>query len=329
MSEHTKRPPKVKVAFTAPEDYALSFRARGREKAVLFGPTVTALNRLVSRRRNRSTGKRAYTMQGARGVYRAGSDTRQRVLVKTYYSRIKSPAAGLKSLRKYLRYLQLEGKGIDGLEPKLLGTEEGRTPSGIYQNEQHYFRVILSPERGAELDMERFVEEYVKGLERDLKTKLIWTGAIHYNTDSPHAHLLIRGVTDKGETLVIDKGYVKHGMRELGRDIATRFLGLRSELDVEHDRLQELRAPRLTNLDRHLFLAASKAPSHMLRIEPVTALQRDFEKRARIAKLSRLQYLAEPHEFSWWYLPHQELKDQSFIAILPNLSGCTCCQLRC
>ena len=40
-------------------------------------------------------------------------------------------------------------------------------------------------------------------METDLGTKLDWIAVDHHNTGHPHTHILVRGVTDNGNTLNI------------------------------------------------------------------------------------------------------------------------------
>ena len=52
-------------------------------------------------------------------------------------------------------------------------------------------------------------------LEEDLGTKLDWVAVDHWNTEHPHVHLIVRGVRDDGQDLVISRDYIKEGMRDL------------------------------------------------------------------------------------------------------------------
>jgi type IV secretory pathway VirD2 relaxase len=40
-------------------------------------------------------------------------------------------------------------------------------------------------------------------VEKDLKTKLEWVAAVHYDTDDRHAHVIIRGKNERGKTLLL------------------------------------------------------------------------------------------------------------------------------
>ena len=54
----------------------------------------------------------------------------------------------------------------------------------------------------------------------------------HWNTQHPHVHIIVRGVADDGQDLVISRDYIKEGMRARAQDLVTQELGLRSDLDI-------------------------------------------------------------------------------------------------
>src|SRR3546814_14054731 len=70
-------------------------------------------------------------------------------------------------------------------------------------------------------------------MERDLGTRLEWVAVDHWNTDNPHVHLLVRGKGDDGQNLVIDKDYIRTGMRARAAGLVTAELGYRSERDID------------------------------------------------------------------------------------------------
>ena len=43
-------------------------------------------------------------------------------------------------------------------------------------------------------------------------------GVDHWNTDNPHSTLIVRGVADDGQDLVIARDYIKEGIRDRARD---------------------------------------------------------------------------------------------------------------
>lgn len=126
--------------------------------------------------------------------------------------------------------------------------------------DEHVFKFILSPEFGDRHDMRAYTRDVVKELERDLGTKLEWVAADHYNTDDPHVHLAIRGVDERGNTLRIPREYVRQQLRQRTSEVATRHIGLRTDLDVAEAFDRQIKQQRFTDLDRRLLKTAAKSP---------------------------------------------------------------------
>ena len=125
------------------------------------------------------------------------------------------------------------------------------------QQDEVFFRVILSPERGDLMDLEAHTREVMAGVERDLGTTLEWVAVAHYNTDNPHVHLVIRGLRDDGSTLFIPREYVKEGFRRRAEEAVTNQLGYRQESDILDVQRREVCQMRYTGLDRKLLARAS------------------------------------------------------------------------
>lgn len=218
----------------------------------------------------------------------------QRASVKSRFVVLKK-GVGAKVLKRHIRYLKREGVSESGKEGKLFGAhgelEKGEVNSipQDWENDRHYWRIIISPEYGGDVDLEAFAKEYVQGMERDLDTKLKWLGVAHYNTDKPHVHLLMRGKRDNGEDLILPRDYVSHGMRHRAEVILTRKLGVRVESEVEAQLKKEIDQDRIVVIDRVLFREAK------LRNWKVNVAVRPGEtrkaKKQRQFKVSRLKYL--------------------------------------
>jgi type IV secretory pathway VirD2 relaxase len=95
-----------------------------------------------------------------------------------------------------------------------------------------FWKIILSPEFGDRIDLQRLTREVVERMDADLGTDLEWIAVTHHNTEHPHAHVGIRGVTDDGQPLQIRPAYLKHGIREIAEDLCTRQLGYRTGHDL-------------------------------------------------------------------------------------------------
>src|SRR3546814_4610675 len=62
-------------------------------------------------------------------------------------------------------------------------------------------------------DLKAFTRELMDDMAGDLGTRLDWVAVDHWNTDNPHIHVLVRGVDETGADLVIDRDYIREGMR--------------------------------------------------------------------------------------------------------------------
>jgi hypothetical protein len=112
------------------------------------------------------------------------------------------------------------------------------------------WKVILSPEFGERLDLERLTRDLVGRLVVDLGTDLEWVAVTHHNTEHPHVHLAIRGIRCDGEALQFRREYLKHGIREIGQDLCTRQIGYRTSHDAAEAERREIGEHRFTSLDR-------------------------------------------------------------------------------
>ena len=67
-------------------------------------------------------------------------------------------------------------------------------------------------------------------MEKDLGTELEWAAVEHHNTEHPHVHMVVRGITSDGGSLRLSRAYVQQGIRSVVEDLCTRQLGYRTEL---------------------------------------------------------------------------------------------------
>jgi hypothetical protein len=146
---------------------------------------------------------------------------------------------GGKAVREHARYVLDKGAGRDGQEPR--GFDAARDDVDLkamaaeWSEDRHSFQTILSPRDGNRLDMTRYTRAVVAAWKRDLGTPLTWGAVIHYDTEYPHAHILIRGLDNRGGDLVIDRDYIRHGMRTRAMEAATRELGPRPAHEIAAD----------------------------------------------------------------------------------------------
>ena len=130
--------------------------------------------------------------------------------------------------------------------------------------DQRIFKVILSPEFGERVDLVRLTRELTTQMEIDLSKKLDWCAVAHFNTEHPHVHVAVRGMSG-GESLRFKPSYIKSGIREAAENLCTVQLGPRTQLDAVEAERREVTQQRLTSLDR-IIGRASQAPESALSV---------------------------------------------------------------
>lgn len=190
-------------------------------------PTLAAIRKAIGSKSKRSNSKQDWKGSGR---IRPQRGLNQRVVVKARVVKKKGSANAKKNLRAHVHYLVRSGVSKAGESPKFFNSEEINTKKEIselisnWSEDRHHFRFIISPEKGHDLDLTEYTKTLVKEFEKDLGEKLTWFGTCHYNTDEPHIHVVVRGVGKDGNTLSISKDYIRHGLRELAQQIATKSL---------------------------------------------------------------------------------------------------------
>jgi type IV secretory pathway VirD2 relaxase len=161
------------------------------------------------------------------------------------------------SLARHIAYLERDGVTRDGGAASLFdaGSEraDGDAFAGRCEDDRHHFRFIVSPEDAGEMaDLRAFTRELIADMATDLDTELDWVAVDHWNTDNPHIHVLVRGRASDGADLVIDRDYIREGMRARAEERVTIELGPRSEREIQGSLEREVEADRWTSLDRRL-----------------------------------------------------------------------------
>lgn len=195
--------------------------------------------------------------RGASRARVAASGTHaRRAVVKARLVRL--GAKGIAAARAHLRYIQRDGVTREGAPGKLYdagGDEaDGKAFLDRGTDDRHQFRFIVSAEDGAEYqDLKPFVRRLMTQMEEDLGTKLDWVAVDHFNTGHPHTHIMLRGIDDQGQNLIIAKDYIRHGMRARAEQLVTLDLGPRTAREIEQGLRSEITAERLTSIDRSLM----------------------------------------------------------------------------
>ena len=181
----------------------------------------------------------------------------RRVLVKARIVRHSGSRFTAAPLSRHIAYLKRDGVTRDGKEAEIFGSVDGLVDgdafAGRCADDRHHFRFIVSPEDAVEMsDVRAFTRELLTDMEADLGTRLDWVAVDHWNTDNPHIHILLRGRADDGRDLVIDRDYIRAGMRGRAEERVTIELGPRTEREIERNLAREVEAERWTSLDRRL-----------------------------------------------------------------------------
>jgi type IV secretory pathway VirD2 relaxase len=127
----------------------------------------------------------------------------------------------------------------------------GRLDTWQRAGDEQIWKLIISPEFGQRLDLTKLASELMQRIEdRRGGAALEWAAVAHYNTEHPHAHVVLRGLDQGGQAVRFSREFIKHGIRELVENLCTQQLGYRSEFDVEAGRRREVDQLRFTSLDR-------------------------------------------------------------------------------
>ncbi|WP_034161436.1 relaxase/mobilization nuclease RlxS [Sphingomonas sp. ERG5] len=179
----------------------------------------------------------------------------RRTVVKTRLIRL--GAKGLPAARAHLRYIQRDGVTREGAPGELYSAEHDTTDGKAFlqrcDGDRHQFRFIVSAEDGSEYpDLKPYIRRLMTQMEADLGTKLDWVAVDHFNTAHPHSHIMLRGVDDRGQNLIIAREYISHGIRERAAELVTLDLGPRTDQEIEARLRHDIGEERLTVIDRRL-----------------------------------------------------------------------------
>lgn len=213
----------------------------------------------------------------------------RRVTIKTLL--VNQQRASPQSLAKHLRYIERGGVGRDGEPGRAYGPLTDTADLDAFKkrcaDDRHHFRFIVSPEDGAELeDLRTYTRHLMGRMAADLGTRLEWVAADHWNTDNPHTHLIVRGRDDTGKDLIIAGDYIADGFRHRASELATEWLGPRTELEIQQTLQREVEQERWTSLDRTLKREAGD--DGRVRIE---RFNEPRLQRQRLLLIGRLQHL--------------------------------------
>jgi type IV secretory pathway VirD2 relaxase len=233
--------------------------------------------------------------------------TARRVVIKSRYVVLKK--AGASAVSAHLRYIERDGVTRDGERGQAYAPDTDTADLRAFEDrgrgDRHQFRFIVSVEDAEQLDdLREYSREFMKRMATDLETKLDWVAVDHWDTDNPHTHVVLRGRATNGQDLVIAPSYMAHGMRNRATELATEWLGPRTELEIRQGLLREVEQERLTSLDRGLLRRAVAGIVDLTEVPD--GAQRPPILRARLQRLEALALAERIHANRWHLAPEME-----------------------
>jgi type IV secretory pathway VirD2 relaxase len=231
----------------------------------------------------------------------------QRVAVRVTYSANKTPG----QLRAHGHYIARESASLkEGTRAVGFSATEtavdvaGRLASWQSAGDERMFKIIVSPEFGERMDLEKHARDLMSRIERSLLTKLEWVAVVHYNTEHMHVHIALRGLDDRGAALRLPRAFIQSGIRRHAEELATKELGFRTERDALEAQSRESQQLRFTSLDRIIQRSRSGNANYFtVRREPVgaTPFARAHENhvQARLVKLEQIGLAAKTAKRTW------------------------------
>lgn len=216
---------------------------------------------------------------------RFGGMRARRAVVKTRLVRIGTK--GMPAASAHLRYIQRDGVTREGTPGELYSAERDTADGKAFlqrcDGDRHQFRFIVSAEDGAEhSDLKPYIRRLMTQMEADLGTRLDWVAVDHFNTAHPHTHVMLRGVDDTGQNLIIAREYISHGIRERAAELVTLDLGPRTDQEIEARLRHDIGEERMTAIDRRLIRSMDAD-------RLVTSVDRDpFQQSLRAGRLQKL-----------------------------------------
>ncbi len=223
----------------------------------------------------------------------------RRVTIKTRLVNLRQ--AGKHSTLSHLRYIERDGVSREGDPGQAYGPLTDQADLNAFEergrDDRHQFRFIVSPEDAEQLDdLRTYTRHLMSRMEADLGTRLDWVAVDHWNTDNPHTHIVLRGKDDTGKDLVIARDYIAEGMRNRAAELATEWLGPRTELEIQQSLQREVQQERFTSLDRTLL---RERQAGVLSLKSLANHPRRQLLIGRLQQLQRLELAREVRPGQW------------------------------
>jgi type IV secretory pathway VirD2 relaxase len=223
----------------------------------------------------------------------------RRVTIKTRLLNLRQ--AGKRSTLSHLRYIERDGVSREGDPGQAYGPLTDQADLNAFEergrDDRHQFRFIVSAEDAEQLDdLRTYIRHLMSRVEADLGTRLDWVAVDHWNTDNPHTHIVLRGKDDTGKDLVIARDYIAEGMRNRASELATEWLGPRTELEIQQSLQREVQQERFTSLDRTLL---RERQAGVLSLKGLANHPRRQLLIGRLQQLQKLELVQEVQPGQW------------------------------
>lgn len=229
--------------------------AKHRDRRSCSGSALPGMVGTV--RRMMSQGKRSKSASASRGESQARY---QRVAVRVSYTQNGKPGQW-QSHGRYLSRPKALGESRpfgSADDPKLDQTMGAWQAAG----DPRVFKVIISPEFGSRLDLERLTRETMSQLSARIGQDLEWLAASHFDTAHPHTHVIIRGIDRSGLEVRLPKSVITRELRGFAQHAATAQLGYRTRADLEQSNLARAKQWRWSRLDDALIANGLVSPEY-------------------------------------------------------------------
>ncbi|MGC9217754.1 relaxase/mobilization nuclease domain-containing protein, partial [Acidithiobacillus sp.] len=296
MTARTPKGPSRRSAKSAADPSKLGYnrhaaddRGRLRVRGRRSEPTLTVRLRAQKPDRFAAKGK-GKGIAGGRGRRKLDAKPlkNQRCTAKWSYT------TKMQALRAHGRYIEREGTQKDGSKAIAFGSgveKYGSMDSALKEwaaKDTATFKAVISPEFGERCDMRKLAEDYMRQVQKELKTDLEWCAVVHYNTGHPHVHLLIRGKDDQGKNMKISPDWLKTRARGIAEEETTKQLGHRTEKDIQLAKERMVAMDRWTPLDRQILDEAAKHKGFIPAYDPARTGHDQRLISARLAHLEKL-----------------------------------------
>lgn len=266
--------------------------------------------------------ERLQSQPRARRQARSGRPYKQRVSVRVTYTMNKNPG----QWKAHGHYIARETatKGRSSSQAGFNATKTNiniATTLDAWQRagDDRIFKIIVSPEFGERLNLQRQTRQLLARMEKDLDTRLEWVAAAHFNTEHPHVHIALRAKDQTGSSLRLARDYIRFGIRLHAENLATEALGFRTERDAVEAQRREITQNRFTTLDRIIQNSNNmQLSSFVVTIDITSAGPSEGQRTLRQSLSARLAHL-EKMGLARSVAPQQWTVQGDFEAVLRTL----------